>query len=329
LENLQQQIAEASVSYPAGLITQNGVDVQGNRVRVGASNVSQAQSLLVGKFGSQAPFTVYYQPARRELKGSRERSYGMVRAGDETIHPLYTESNYGGPCTSAFGAFEKAKKPGNGEPVLRLFNLGAGHCGEVGRLVKRRAPSQEKTDIGEVTRSGYETPSDAAAEVDAAATRLEKPNYVARQIFQAEGMPLIDVTSSWVPTVGTNLCFSGRTSKNLIRCGPVLRPAETVIGEQGRVQLEMCFGSYIWGGDSGSPVWVEGTGVAVGIAVTGWGGPEEPGLDQGEREEEEGSPEETCMSLLLPYPDRSPASSVFTNPDMAPLHLVTRDNARP
>jgi hypothetical protein len=198
--------------------------------------------------------------------------------------------------------------------------------------VKRRSDPEptdaEKQEIGKVARSGYETPQDPAIDVDANAIKLESPNYVPRKIFQAEGMPLIDVTSVWSPTVGTNLCFSGRTSKNIIRCGPVLGPAKAEYWEEGSVQLEMCFEEYIWGGDSGSPVWVEGTGVAVGIAVSGYGGPDEPGLSPAEKAEEESSPKEACASLLLPYPNRPPAASVFGSPDLAPLHLVTQTNAR-
>jgi hypothetical protein len=141
-------------------------------------------------------------------------------------------------------------------------------------------------------------------------------------------MPLIDVTSVWSPTMGTNLCFSGRTSKNIIRCGPMLRPPE-IYREGFDEELIVCFQEYIWGGDSGSPVWVEGTGVAVGIAVLGYGGPDEPGLTPQEQAEAAEDPEEACATLLIPYPGRNPAASAFGSADMALLHLVTRSNAQP
>ena len=332
LESLLTQVSEAAKSYPTGLISSTGIDVKSNSVRVGATNVSQAQTLLQGNFGAQAPILVTYQPDRRELKTGRERIGGMVRAGDEIIQ-RYLFSSESGPCTAGFGAFERSKKPGTGESVLRLFALSAGHCGEIDAAVKRRSnpepTEEEKQEIGKVKRNGLLTPGDSAIDVDAMAIRLDTPAFVPRQIFQAEGMPLIDVTSAWSPTVGTNLCFSGRTSKNILRCGPVLGPPKVEFWGDGSALLEMCFKEYIWGGDSGSPVWVEGTGVAVGIAISGYGGPDEPGLTLEEKAEEEEAPEEACAALLLPYQGRPSAGSIFGSPDLAPLHLVTKTNAKP
>lgn len=331
LEDLQHQVAVAATGYSPGLITGSSVDIPSNAVSVGASNVAQAQNALHGTLGQQVPTTVYYQPRGRELKVGRERIGGMVRAGDEILQRY--PGGVTGPCTASFGAFEKAAKPGTGQPVLRLFALTAGHCEEVGQTVWRRSDPQptedEKQDIGKVGRSAYETPGDVAIDVDASAIRLDSPSLVPRQVFQAEGFPLIDVTSVWSPPVGTNLCFSGRTSRNLIRCGPVLGPPTVEFWEQGSEHLELCFKEYIWGGDSGSPVWVEGSGVAVGIAVSGYGGPSEPGLTPQEQSEAASDPEEACVSLLKPFPSRNPAASVFGSPDLAPLHLVTGSNAQP
>ena len=331
LESLRQQVSEAAAGYPPGLITRATVDVVSNSVSIGASNVVQAQALLQGSFGTQAPIDVHYLPNRPERKVGRERIGGMVRAGDEIIQNYPGEDRVG-PCTASFGAFDKAKKPGSGDPVLRLFALTAGHCEEVGEPVWRRSdpePTQDETqDIGVVGRSGYETPEDPAIDVDAAAIRLDSPYFVPRKIFQAEGLPIVDVTSVWSPTVGTNLCFSGRTSKNLIRCGPVLGPPE-IYREGSDEELIVCFQKYIWGGDSGGPVWVEGTGVAVGIAVIGYGGPDEPGLTPEARARAANDPEEACATLLKPYPERNPAASAFGSADLAPLHLVTQSNAQP
>jgi len=51
----------------------------------------------------------------------------------------------------------------------------------------------------------------------------------------------------------------------------------------------MCFAALTWGGDSGSPVWVEGTGVTVGILTTGSQDPPEPkGKSVVEKEVKEG-----------------------------------------
>ena len=117
---------------------------------------------------------------------------------------------------------------------------------------------------------------------------------------------------------------------------------------------EGCFEQFIWGGDSGSPVWVEGTGVAVGLAVTGSQDPDEPGFRQELIEEKEKhlkekgefSPEalakvveevekelreepRTCFVLLSPPPGTPGDGTVFGDPYLAPLHLVTKTNAQP
>ena len=167
-------------------------------------------------------------------------------------------------------------------------------------------------------------------DVDASAIELTNPAFVPRKIFQAEGMPLIDVVGiARAPGIGTNLCFSGRTSKNIIRCGAVLGPPQVYQYGNGWRELNVCFEEYIWGGDSGSPVWIEGTGKAVGIAVSGTGGPDEPGLTPTQKANRANEPEETCATLLLPDPEQLPEGSAFRSPDLAPLHLVTRSNAQP
>jgi V8-like Glu-specific endopeptidase len=74
--------------------------------------------------------------------------------------------------------------------------------------------------------------------------------------------------------------------------------------------LSVCIGEYIEGGDSGSPAWIQGTGTAVGIMVTGF-------------DETESSEPLACFEPLMPYPGWGPDSAVLTNDGMAPLHLVT------
>jgi YD repeat-containing protein len=373
LESLRGQVSAAAAGYPAGLINRIRVDVVSNSIKVGASDVAQAQGHIHNSFGFQAPITVSFNRHGPESKTGRQRTTGAIRAGDELMQKYWIvdpedpdEEEFDGPCTAGFGAFERAKKPGTGDPVLRLFALTAGHCAGIGRKVWRRPHTYTNGDpqvseIGKVTRSGLETLFDVALDTDAAAIRLESPNLVPRKIYQEDGMPLIEVKSVWSPTLGTNLCFSGRRSEER-RCGPVVSlPEETtaLARNSSAATVEMCFRQALWGGDSGSPVWVEGTGVAVGIANTGEQDPDEPEylpvLEQEirdeikEEEQESGEPAEpgeyeervraeveqmredrtVCFATLKPYPDQPADASVFGDPLLAPLHLVTVNNARP
>jgi YD repeat-containing protein len=359
LESLESQISAAAAGYPVGLIRRVRVDIPSNTVKVGASNVSQAQSLLQGSFGAQAPITVFFDPNGLEKKDARQRITGAMRAGDEIWTAYHNGGGYYGECTASFGAFERAKKPSTGESVLRMFVLAAGHCAELKSITQRRNGESGGSlyqDIGEVRRSGYETISDEAVDTDVAAIRLEQPGITPRKIYQQDGLPLVDVTSVWTPTPGTNLCFSGRTSKER-RCGPMIgsgiAKANYTEEEKGLFGREGCFRQFIWGGDSGSPVWVEGTGVAVGVAVRGTDDPNDPEFrpelenevierlikehgqytvqqfEEAMKIEEKLLIEnrETCFVPLKPPPNTPGDGTVFGDPMLAPLHLVTRSNA--
>jgi hypothetical protein len=97
-------------------------------------------------------------------------------------------------------------------------------------------------------------------------------------------------------------------------------------------------------------VWVEGTGVAVGIATTGSQDPSEPGwkseFEAELKAEEELTPQElveivaeeeerlreepeTCFNLLKPPSGGNGDGTVFGDSYLAPLHLVTATNAQP
>ncbi len=311
-------------------------------------------------FGAQAPITVFFDPNGLDKKDARQRTTGVMRAGDEIWTELHNRGGEYGECTASFGAFERGKKPSTGEPVLRMFVLAAGHCAELHSITQRRNGESGGSlyqDIGEVRRSGYETISDEAVDTDVAAIRLENPEITPRKIYQQDGFPLVDVTSVWTPTPGTNLCFSGRTSKEK-RCGPMIgsgiTKADYTEEEKGLFGREGCFRQFIWGGDSGSPVWVEGTGVAVGVAVRGTDDPNDPEFrpelenevierlikehgkytvqqfEEAMKIEEKLLIEnrETCFVPLKPPPNAPGDGTVFGDPMLAPLHLVTRSNAK-
>jgi hypothetical protein len=208
--------------------------------------------------------------------------------------------------------------------------------------------------IGEVRRWGWKDPAGPGLDPDAAAIRSETPKQTPRWINQDEELPGIPVSSVWSPTIGTTVCFSGRTSEER-RCGPIISGAEVFYDSLLDVSTrEMCFRAFIWGGDSGSPVWVEGTGVAVGIATTGTQDPAEPGWrpefeaevkEEAKEEGEELSPQElaevveeeedrlredprTCFNLLKAPPGGNGDGTVFGDDRLSPLHLVTVSNAK-
>jgi YD repeat-containing protein len=357
LEALQPQVSAASGDYPPGLINSIRTDVPSNRIEVGASDVSQAQSLLQGSFGAGAPIAVHLDRIGRERKDARQRIVGQVRAGDELMMFYPKEDSneplFYGPCTAAFGAFERAKNPATGNSVLRMFALTAAHCAGLEKPIIRRRASKavgaEQKKIGEVTRWGWKDPAGPGLDPDAAAIRLDNPNQTPRWINQDEHLPGIRVTSVWSPTVGTSLCFSGRSSEEK-RCGPVISGAEILYDEIFNVWTrEMCFAALTWGGDSGSPVWVEGTGAAVGILTTGSQDPNEPGWksefevelkEEGFTSEEIAevvAEEETllreepeaCFNLLKAPPGGNGGGTVFGDNRLSPLHLVTVSNAQP
>jgi hypothetical protein len=165
------------------------------------------------------------------------------------------------------------------------------------------------------------------------------------------------VTSVWSPTAasGAILCFSGRSSREK-RCGPIISGTELYRIKDGFKTREMCFAALVWGGDSGSPVWVEGTGVAVGILTTGSQDPDEPvwGTEEVirivkkwlEEQKIELTPEEfaeavveeeerlrkepeACFNLLKAPPKGEGDGTVLEDSYLAPLHLVTATNAQP
>jgi hypothetical protein len=317
LRSLQGEIASLAGSSQPGLITGAEVNLQDNRVDVGASNVGETTSLLEESFGASAPIDVTYQATARPRRDSRERIEGPIRAGDlirlnDREGGSVDEKLTGSVCTAGFGAFDQATSNTN-TIIKRMFVLTAGHCMVIGHEVMRRSdPSQtQKQWIGFVKREGLDN-NGTTTDVDVAAIRLENPAIVPRKIFTAPNAARIPVKSIGVaPGIGTNICYSGITS-NRVRCGPIIGPPEEFPRDEGTnwTTVEVCFREYIEGGDSGSPAWIEGTGTAVGIMTTGF-------------DETENAEPEACFEPLKPYSGWGPDSAAFTNSTMAPLHLVT------
>lgn len=73
----------------------------------------------------------------------------------------------------------------------------------------------------------------------------------------------------------------------------------------------VCFEAEIGDGDSGGPVWIEGTHTVVGLATSGL-----------EEIKPEFSPL-TCLTPLYPTIGRPLNEGVLTNVEMTPIHLRT------
>jgi YD repeat-containing protein len=324
LNALQGQINGLRASSP-NLITKVSVDVQENRVAVGASDVGQAKYLLDQSFGVSAPIAVTFQLPMPKRSG-RERAAGPMRAGDWMIlqdNPKgqvpEAQQEKGLACTANFGAFDRFKSPQTGTDTYAMFVLGAGHClFETGHEVMRRGDptAQEKDWFGWIRREGNDGKPNTI-DVDAAAVRIKDPGIVPRKIFTSEKrerVPVIGIAEA--PGIGTEVCYSGINSRRE-RCGPILDKPHIeyeAFGGTGTT-VAVCFEEYIRGGDSGSPVWLQTPGGALAVGIANQGFDEEEAITAG-------APKEACFEPLVPYPGWGPESGVLTNPGLAPLQLA-------
>lgn len=244
------------------------------------------------------------------------RAGDWMKMNDRPNAPV-SELLEGTRCTANFGAFDSFKSPQTGESIKVMFVLGAGHCLEMGHEVMRRSSNGDKDWIGLVRREGNDG-KPGTIDVDVAAVRLTDPGVVPRKIYTTENRPRLPVKGIAVaPIAGTEVCYSGITS-DAERCGPIVDdPHEELEPEGGTgTTIMVCFEEYIRGGDSGSPVWLQGENGeawAVGIANAGFDELEAAAW---------GAPPRTCFEPFLPYPGWGPRSGLFTHPMMAPLQLA-------
>lgn len=310
LETLKNQIFVAAKSYPSGTVNRVSVDVIGNRVQVGSSNVSQATSLLASSFGPTAPINVINAPPLEGHAG-RERVHGPMLAGDR----IWTKEPNGEEwaCSSAFGAFDQATKPATGQPVWRMFFLTAAHCAEEfpGSIsyrtsVPEEAGPKQRQKLGTIKRTGWDADS-SNMDLDIEAIRFEGVSGIEpRRIYSDPGVPPIDVTGAGLVRVGTRVCYSGATTDEAfpsgVKCGTVFELSTFAL--EGHPAKEWCFDRRSLHGDSGGPIWIEGTGIAVGVLSAG-------------------DNTITCFSPLLPDPEHPDVPSAFSDSRLAPLDGLT------
>ncbi len=316
LESLQVGIAEHSGT--AGIVTRVGIDVKGNAVSVGATNPTQAQSILSGTYGAQAPITAYADSFRIAPR-RRDRLTGPVKAGDLLRgEPVPANEEVNG-CTTGFGAWDTAgTNPATGSPSYRHFILTAGHCFKEGWKAYREHQTpdvlndEETQHLGWFRRTNYRETGGGFV-VDAIAARLDSPEFAPRLIYHTWDQS-IRINESKVPQPGMIVCFSGITS-NHTRCGPVIGPPEAFAYEGTDTTMwQVPFKEYSLGGDSGSPVWEAGTGRAIGLMTAG-AEPWKPG---------ETPPKENWITPLLPSAGYPAAPGIFAalGTPTGNLHLV-------
>ncbi len=301
LRGLIGSVAQRIVSSPSirQLVTQYGVDVEGNSVAVGATDASGVEAFLQGEFGTGAPITVNYDPAKPQRSNEiRLRSKdNRLFAGDAL---QVEEGEYLTECTTNFGASEQIGSKPTGEAIFAHFALTAGHCFQEGHEVKRRALSEGKKvtfRIGTVRRRAYEDLV-SEFETDVEAIRLDAGWAPPRWIWLSNS---VQQKVSGVSTVypGQIVCYSGIYGGT--HCGSVAQ--EPVVPGYGEGQPGWNV-EVNWieteEGDSGGPVWDVRTGKAVGN-VTGsyW------------------------FTPLLPLANYPGAPGMLGAPNMGSLHIVT------
>jgi YD repeat-containing protein len=271
LETLGAQIVDATASMAPGLVNGVGIDMAANKVKVGASNVGQAEALLQAQFGSQAPFYVYPMPVGKQFSANWARPDGAVRGG-EYIEMREPET---APCSAGFGAWDKAGQKPDGSSKYRHFIVTAGHCAVAGaEIVQWDGASWENADwkrvLGTVRRYAF-TKHPNGYGTDAAAIRLNSPGLVPR-LIQTEALP-VRIKGSTSAHRGMIVCKSGSTSQGK-ECGDIQWSVEAwAWGEQygnGNPKLwtiEMQLRAP--GGDSGGPIWQRGSRKIVGTLTGG------------------------------------------------------------
>ena len=247
LSSSQSAIAASLPSSPEGLIVSTGIEVEANRVLVGATNVAEASSWLTANFGAEMPTLVEYEESAPIPMSTRRKISGPLYAGDLLV------TQTGGTCSAGFGAMQKLA-----DGKKRMFALTAAHCFEVGDNVRRENGAGKTASIGSAKRSGRDSTLKEVT-ADTVAVALNGSVNMPRYINQGRGGAVPVKAQSTMPDSGTYLCHAGYGSdpsgtKNK-RCGKVRNGRWFYESKRhDRVEVLFCFEAKIHGGDSGGPV---------------------------------------------------------------------------
>jgi DNA-binding beta-propeller fold protein YncE len=260
LEGADEKLKDVGESLASGVIVSAGTDVVDNGLVVGTEDPAAATEVVRALIGPNVPLITKHEEEPQEL-AAWQRNEGQIMAGDyiaeETDNPDLINQ-----CSAGFGAYQ------NSAQGKRYFLLTAAHCGEIGKTVYRGPQTHPIGKVIASDRASGETGlvADAAAvQVGEAARAPVNINVGSRGFGQVTEVGLI-------PEAGeADLCHAGSRIEAGV-CGKITSPTLNEVrgaGGPGRREIEVCFQAYAEEGDSGGPVWIEGTHAAVGLVVAG------------------------------------------------------------
>lgn len=260
-------------------------DEAGKATRVGTPNVAQVEGILDQMLGANAPVTVEYDSGGGAFLGGRYRNSGRMRAGDYINSDLYVLEGLptGGKCTAGFGAEEpeRGRMP-NGDEVLRLFLLTAGHCAaEIDTEVWRAEYDGDavnpysdagKAEVGRVARSALRVDEYGGVRTDATAIRIKQGGIVPQAIWGWDGH-VLPTEPPGRARISDTVCFSGAISTT-VACGRIVARSLShhPLGLHFRLAgywVKFPDGKRPQHGDSGAPVWNLRTGASIGLVSFG------------------------------------------------------------
>jgi len=279
LTALSQTFSQAASVQPEimQLLTTGYLDIAGNAVSIGATNVGTVESFIAGIFGEAPGISVHFDSSKPVPKKTYVEE-GKVRVRERNNRLYAGDWIHQGPsdggCTLSSGAWERRGARQNGSPIFANYALTAGHCYSIGTTLKRGAyvleggkrVEEDTQAIGKVERRSY-TINHAGFTTDAEAIRLGSETELPRWLYWSENYQRkIHGVAEWIP--GMTLCHSGTWGGS--HCGP---SAPWLVqsyygGAAGPMWLIRVF-SFSTIGDSGSPVFDPITGSAIGILSGG------------------------------------------------------------
>ena len=325
LASLQASIISNEGSHPPlrGLITRASVDTEHNLVKVGATNVAQVSTQLAADYGPGAPFSVYFDSQQGHFTSATTRytDEGQLRSG-QAIGWYNPTTNRRRRCTAGLPAAEGIGKSQNGQPQTIHFMITAGHCFVNGHVVSRFHGDNDKAPkaFGIVRRRANDHEQDGYF-TDAEAIEVDlDPKMIARDIV-GNGKGTISIDGVAVAEEGMMVCISGFKTDH-VNCSAITGEVEAfpAIEEEEGV-YEGPF--YVFRtnldseeGDSGAPIWIQGSRKAVGVNSIGGSGVAwfTPLL-----------PPHLPEKGLTPYdvPKRDKVPGLLNAPGMGDMHVMT------
>jgi YD repeat-containing protein len=255
-------------------ITGVQININQNRVDVGASNVEDVRTELAEHLGNQPALHIFFKPLAHHLMSS---SYGRKHGPIKSAERISEDGGEENECSVGFGAWDRGGTKPDGTSLKRHYLLTAGHCFPLKAKVYQwdcpLKPGVEcwQKDIGEVTRYAFNAnPSGYAT--DALAITLDEPE-LAPKLIRWSAEQDIRIAGVATPKEGMVVCIAGAV-RGRSKCGDIDWPPETSRWEPVRnngnprlttVPIDLNSKP----GDSGGPIWERRTRNALGTLTGG------------------------------------------------------------